>query len=318
MRFILPSQRNPAPSRSRFKLACFTLALRPPKDSVIIHRVLKKSCSSFHASLFPLALTALFVAGLCVCRAQTLQFDANHLFTTVVTNSFGQIKTNLVWESFQGVNLVANAADWEKMENATSKPILVNKTGPTASPFLFATNTLPHASAQVQYMVIALRTGPTIRMRECLACGRVIARISDIFDNEPINPVSAVFERGGYCEIAYHKVNNIVNAPLKTSEMQIIEINFGTPLFLNELAIFQDMARVAWGRGFGGPDIEIFELITFPTVPSAGVLTTVHRHLDKRWEMGIGAPSPTTSNIIEAMSQNLRFHNRFSTLLLVR
>jgi len=279
-------------------------------------RTLKKSRSSCHASLLPPALAALFVASLATCHGGVLQFDANHLSTTVVTNSIGQIKTNLVWESFQGITLAADASDWEKTTNASGNSVLINTKGATASPFLFATNAPPNA--HVQYMVIALRTGQTIRFRETFACGRVVARISGAPENEPVNPGCAVLERGAYCEIAYHMVNNQMNAPLETSKAQIVEIHFGEPLFLNELAILQDMGRVTWGRGFGGPDVEIYEMLCFPITPSAGVLKSVHRHLDKRWGMQIGAPSPSTAQIIEAKAENVRFFNRFSTLLIIK
>jgi hypothetical protein len=302
---------NPAPPRNRF-----TPALQPVNESGILSRVLNKPLSSFHSNLFPLVFISFAVADFWTCHAKVLQFDTQKsVYETVSTNLTGTVTTNLVWESLQGTCLVTDASDWQHITNAMDKTLFVNTAGAMASPFLFATNTAH--DAKIQYVMFALETAPSIRMRETLVCGRRIFRLDGAPANDPENTV-AEFERGGWCEVASHKVNGVENAPLEASKATLLEVDMGQPLKLRELAVASDFGRREWLRAWGTNGGGIHEVIFFTSPPSPDALVAVRRYLDFKWKMNLNMPRPNSTQATAAIIEGVHMNNLFSTLLILR
>jgi len=292
---------------------------------------LKKSRSSFHASLLPSVLAAFFVAGLWTCHGSggVWQFnDKKPVSTIIATDMLGRTRTNLVWESLNGNGacLWGDVTDWQRTVNAAGNSVFVNITGATATPFTFSTN-VGH-EVKIQYAIIALRTPEVIRARECLLDGRLMVRA----DGAPVNALFSTdfveLERGGPCDILLHRVNGVDNDVLKTSQASIVEVNYGTPQKLREIALgssFGTIGNPKWRFGFGGADptendpAGFYEVIFFEHVPSDASLRAIRKYLDRRYTMSLNLPKPMPSDIQEVMSETgINMSNFYSTLLILR
>jgi len=330
MRFILSSRRNPAPPRS-VPRNCPTPSLQSQHDCGKVTSVLKKSHSSFHASQFLLAGAVFFMVGLWACHGNgnVYQFnDKKPVATIIATDIMGRTKTNLVWESLNGNGacLWGDVTDWQRTVNAVGNAVFVNTTGAAATPFTLSTN-VGH-EVKIQFAIIALRTAPVIRARECLLDGRLVVRADSLPINSLLNTDFIEFERDSPCDILLHRVNGVDNDVLKTSQSSIVEVNYGTPQKLREIALgssFGHLENPKWRWGFGGADptendpAGFYEVIFFEQVPSEASLRAIRKYLDHRYTMGLNMPHPSFTDIREAMSETgMNFSNFYSTLLILR
>ena len=215
----------------------------------------------------------------------------------------------MVWQSLQGGHLVGDASDWVFTNNA-----IANLQGAAAAPLVF---TNAPSDATVRYLVFAVKTSSSLRMRETLISSRRLFRLDSAPANELLNE-TAEFETGGWCTVGSWKINNVSGAPLRAGEYQIIEVDLGENVKMKELALLGDWGRREWKRGFGSGDFRLHEMIVFDNTPSEDVLTVVRRYLDKKWAMGLKMPSPSSTMVRLSMADGVHTANRFSTLLLIR
>ena len=249
------------------------------------------------------ALLSFFVAGLWTCHGKvSAQLDAQSVVAAT--------ESNVVWQAFQGAYLVGDASDWCMTNN-----IIENKTGATTSPLVFS-NAAHGATAR--YMVMVVKTAPTLRMRETLVCGKIIFRLDGAPANEPEGNETAEFERGGWCEVASHKINGVEGAALEAAKRQIVEVDLEQALKLEEVALCSDWGRREWRRGFSGDGGGLHEIIAFETVPSEDALVAVRRYLDVKWGLQLDTPRPTSAQVSAAMAEGAHLGNLFGTLFIVR
>jgi len=245
------------------------------------------------------------VASLATCHGGVIaQLDGKRFATTT--------SSNVVWQSLQGAHLVGDAKDWV----FTNQNAIANVSGAKAAPLIF-TNAPPDAS--VRFLMFAVKTSESLRMRETLVSSKVQFRLDSAPANELLNQ-TAVFETGGWCTVESWKINNVEAAPLRAGEYQIIEVDLGEDIKMKDLALLGDWGRREWNRGFGcgSGDFRLHAVIFFDDTPEEDMLIPIRKYLDRAYSMNLKMPIPTSTQVHLAIAGGMRMESMFSSIFLIR
>ena len=220
-------------------------------------------------------------------------------------------ETNIVWQSVRGGIRVTGDHAWRDTGNG-----IANVVGAEAGPLVFEGEAVSNAFVRTVVMVVRGKSMGEggLRMRETLICGESIFRLS----GRPLNKVegneTAKVERGGFCEVACWKVNNVPFAPVVAGP-QVIEVTFKKDLRLSEVFLGSDGGRGEWRRAWGGG---LCEAIFFDSEPSAEALAGVYSLLNLKWKLGLDVPNITPDTLAAARAEGVDFSHFYGTLLILR
>ena len=213
-------------------------------------------------------------------------------------------ESNVVWSALQGMRVVGERAEWQRVDDG-----IVNVAGAEAGALVFE-----EGEGVVRSMVMVVRCGASLRMRETLICGERVFRLAGRPENEVSGNVVGRFERGGFCEVESWKVDGVEGAELEAGRTQLVEVVFPMGLTLSRMGLGSDVGRKEWRRAWGGGFCEV---IGFDEVPSDSALAGMRHYLNLKWELGLEMGS-TAAERSAASGAGVHLGKVFATLFMVR
>ena len=244
------------------------------------------------------------VAGACFCHGGVVaQLDARHGVAA---------GTNFVWRALQeGVGLVAENSDWRR-EGSGALAGVVNHHGAEAGPLVFDGAV---TGKNVRVVVMLVRAGDSLRIRETLVCSREIFRLAGLEAHDAGEGLGvAEFERHGTFSVASWKVDGVEGAGLVAGRTQLVEVTFKQGVEMSRVGLGSDLGRREWKRGFGGA---FCELLAFEEVPPEAVMRAVRHYLRLKWRVPLALPPLEPGDVAEGRKHGVRFGSTFATILII-